>query len=449
MYHANAQSFAISSEQIQEAILNLSGNPGSNHINLNIEQCQTSKQLVDHGDISSDGEIKARSLFALAQSNNLFPFGQLTVEDFNDVVKVIEGMPGKEYFIEDQSCGIKLGLSSHKTGQKFLHFKEFDPRATRGGYKKFYRSIQYDREQVVANLESSMGNDRMVKSLTRELEVFAAIKESSYLLSMLDYTFYPKKVTSAMGGSQHIKVISYQTPLYDGDLRGYSLLVQNVPFEEILQVSRKAAKALVLFHKANFIHRDVKPGNFFYKGKGVHKKVVLADYGLAQKVGSEKFGQSLAGTRGFIDPQSAIKKISGIQPFLTEWGGRQSDYFSLGMTLYSFFFPSHDPLRLTVRKINLLALPKRIKILSDKDDNQEDANQGKVSFFKSVILSPETLKKEWMINFEKAEKNVDEIKSNEKRIFLKEVLTLMHPMANKRISGSTFFKNLSKLKKDL
>jgi serine/threonine protein kinase len=92
---------------------------------------------------------------------------------------------------------------------------------------------------------------------------------------------------------------------------------------QVLDIAWQLLQALQALHRADIVHRDVKPSNVQLSGK----RVVLTDFGLA--------------SRGGAAPGTARGHVAGSPPFMApetiEEGrfGPASDLFSLGATLYT------------------------------------------------------------------------------------------------------------------
>jgi len=96
-----------------------------------------------------------------------------------------------------------------------------------------------------------------------------------------------------------------------------------LPVPITLGIIFKAAQALDYAHKANVVHRDVKPANIMYEPG--RKAVKLTDFGIARITDSSRTKTGMVlGTPSYMSPeQLAGKKVDG-----------RSDLFSLGVMLY-------------------------------------------------------------------------------------------------------------------
>jgi len=84
------------------------------------------------------------------------------------------------------------------------------------------------------------------------------------------------------------------------------------------------AKALEHAHKAEVVHRDIKPGNILIASDG---RIKITDFGLAKDLGSPDETQSIGlvlGTPYYVSPEQAKgERLDG-----------RSDVYSLGITFY-------------------------------------------------------------------------------------------------------------------
>jgi len=102
------------------------------------------------------------------------------------------------------------------------------------------------------------------------------------------------------------------------------------------QIVREILSAFEAFHNAGIIHRDIKPGNLFYKnqqilpgGKYKGSGLMIGDFGIASVFEvdagmSKHLTETGAKTEGYAAPEA----YSGVI-------GKEYDYYSLGITLWA------------------------------------------------------------------------------------------------------------------
>ncbi len=149
--------------------------------------------------------------------------------------------------------------------------------------------------------------------------------------------------------------------LRGGTLNDYDLVGD---FNQFRRVALQAAAALAYCHNNNIIHKDIKPGNFFFRGID-HKELVLGDFGISSLLeGDEKMHRTTqARTPVYAAPEMYNDVIDGeveITPAV--------DFYSLGITLMTLWL-GENPLsqneRILMRKKNEGRLP-RINELPDR-----------------------------------------------------------------------------------
>ncbi len=149
--------------------------------------------------------------------------------------------------------------------------------------------------------------------------------------------------------------------LRGGTLNDYDL---DGDFNQFRRIALQAAAALAYCHNCNIIHKDIKPGNYFFRETD-HKEIVLGDFGISSVLeGDEKVHRTTqARTPVYAAPEMYNDVIDGeveITPAV--------DFYSLGITLMTLWL-GENPLshneRVMMRKKNEGRLP-RINELPDR-----------------------------------------------------------------------------------
>jgi len=107
--------------------------------------------------------------------------------------------------------------------------------------------------------------------------------------------------------------------------------------KQLSHIVREVVEALNACHKQGIIHRDIKPGNIFYRKKG-KDDVVIGDFGISSPL---KPGESLKLTRRFLTQSYAAPELlTGINT--KAFIGKEVDFYSLGITLIHLW-TGNDP----------------------------------------------------------------------------------------------------------
>jgi serine/threonine protein kinase len=90
-------------------------------------------------------------------------------------------------------------------------------------------------------------------------------------------------------------------PLYDIDLRDY-MQSSKMTQDNILCIIYQLVEALMILHKLQYLHSDIKPENIMWKySKSTNNDIVLIDYGLSKKI--PVMHNNISGTYSFIAPE--------------------------------------------------------------------------------------------------------------------------------------------------
>jgi len=108
-------------------------------------------------------------------------------------------------------------------------------------------------------------------------------------------------------------------------------LLDKIPlkYEEIkTNIIPSLLKALRYLHSHNIVHRDIKPENIYMDEK---RKIYLGDFGIARYIGDEliDYDKEKYGTPGYTAPELLLLNTGRVL--------KESDYYSLGQTLYTLY----------------------------------------------------------------------------------------------------------------
>lgn len=153
--------------------------------------------------------------------------------------------------------------------------------------------------------------------------------------------------------------------LRGGTLQDYAL---NGDFNNFRRIALQAAAALTYCHKHNILHKDIKPGNFFFRDEE-KSQLVLGDFGISSMLENDgkTYRTTQARTPIYAAPEMYIDVIDGeveITP--------AADFYSLGITLFALWLgenPMSSNERLMMKQKNegrlprLNELPERVRMI--------------------------------------------------------------------------------------
>lgn len=283
-------------------------------------------------------EQKAKRLLASAKKNIRMKHSP-KLEEMEQIVMFVEKAKVLLDFSESSSryfhanTSIPYNVVMYKSGRTYILFEDFDLNGQHGGYKKFSRSIEYNSEKAHAHLVIyEKENSDALSDAIKELKIQTHFQDHEPILSFLDADVYTRSV--AWLRYEHAVLI--ETELYQGDLN--DLEEKNFDKKTLLSIFKGMAEAVQKFHNENYIHRDIKPDNFFYRFVNGKIEVVLGDFGLSESRKDPELGQDLCGTFGFVDPGTCVTQSHKRRAFHTFRYGKRADIFSLGVSFLVFMY---------------------------------------------------------------------------------------------------------------
>ena len=186
---------------------------------------------------------------------------------------------------------------------------------------------------------------RCLSDNSGEAQVFLVKKDGTeYVLKVYYPTFNVKKpllkVIANINFEMIVRLYDYGKVYLDGKSRDYELMEYlkggtlsdycvNGDEKQFRRIALQAAAAVACCHNNMVIHKDIKPGNLFFRDEGC-TEIVMADFGISSLFKSDKqtLKTSQARTPIYAAPEMYTDVIDGeveITPAV--------DYYSLGMTL--------------------------------------------------------------------------------------------------------------------
>lgn len=157
------------------------------------------------------------------------------------------------------------------------------------------------------------------RSALEEVRLMYQLQGSANIVNYLDYKTEEFRSDKSFGCDLLIRM-----ELLEDDLNGLQKSGKKFSEDEVVQVGKDICSALILCHRENIFHRDIKPGNIFRNRQGVYK---LGDFGISRIVEAGNTASTSNGTRPYAAPEQYAR------------GGKAAydsrvDVYSLGLTLY-------------------------------------------------------------------------------------------------------------------
>ena len=198
------------------------------------------------------------------------------------------------------------------TGSKWIWPFELLEQIGEGGMGVVYRAryVVNDRQVALKMLPADVTDETALARFERELAVLKSLKHPN--------------IVRCFGGSCENKRRFYAMELIEGGtLEDLLRTHKKLRWERVVEYGIQMCSALDASHRANVIHRDVKPSNFLIADDGTLK---LSDFGLASVAASRRITAAgkTAGTFLYMAPEQI--RGHAVTP--------QTDMYALGCVLY-------------------------------------------------------------------------------------------------------------------
>lgn len=186
---------------------------------------------------------------------------------------------------------------------------------------------------------------KLLSESSGEAQVYLVENEGKrYVLKLYYPSFSPKenilRIIWNFDFEFIIKIYGYGKTFLNGSSRDYELMEYleggtfneyrlNGDFEKFRRIALSCAGALAYCHNNNIIHKDIKPGNFFFRD-AEHTEVVLGDFGISSLCDEEELFHKTtqARTPVYAAPEM-YENVIDREVEITH----KIDFYSLGITL--------------------------------------------------------------------------------------------------------------------
>ena len=205
------------------------------------------------------------------------------------------------------------------------------------------------KPEIISIKDQEFEVQRCLSDNSGEAQVFLVRRDGNdYVLKVYYPTFNVKKpllkVIANINFEMIVRLYDYGKVYLDGKSRDYELMEYlrggtlsdycvNGDEKQFRRIALQAAAAVACCHNNMVIHKDIKPGNLFFRDEEC-TEVVMADFGISSLFKSDKqtHRTSQARTPIYAAPEMYTDVIDGeveITPAV--------DYYSLGMTLLAIW----------------------------------------------------------------------------------------------------------------
>lgn len=185
-----------------------------------------------------------------------------------------------------------------------------------GGFSQVYkaRDLDFNRTVALKVLNVGFGDDKAERRFKSECEAIGSLDQHPGVVSV-------HRVGQTKGGQPFIAM-----QYFDGGSVADRLEAGPIEVGLALEIAEKVAGALATAHRADILHRDVKPENILLNEFGP----ALADFGIALAVSDGDAAGNT--TKGMLTPLHAAPELFDGQDATIA-----SDIYSFGSTLHTIF----------------------------------------------------------------------------------------------------------------
>jgi non-specific serine/threonine protein kinase len=193
-------------------------------------------------------------------------------------------MPDADPFTTQRDVGLAVASELHAAG--FDEAEEIG----RGGFGIVYRCVQVGLDRAVAVKVLTAHLDENRERFVREQRAMGRLTGHPNIVNVL-------QVGQTESGYPYLVMPYYRRGSLETRIRGQGPL----PLADVLRLGVKMVGALETAHRAEILHRDIKPGNILYTDYG---EPALSDFGIAHVTGAFKTATgTFTGSPAFTAPE--------------------------------------------------------------------------------------------------------------------------------------------------
>ena len=195
--------------------------------------------------------------------------------------------------------------------------------------------------QVWAAKNIALGTDVAVKTLlaaaSANAEIVMRFRRESFLLARIKNDHVARVLDFATDEKYGLVLVM---DLVDGQSLADVLKTQHLSVEEAIDIATDVLTGMLDLHRANVVHRDLKPGNIILEHRPVgRRRAVIVDFGLGRLMTSSEHEASgitradmAVGTLEYMSPEQLLnsRSVTGA-----------ADIYALGAMLYRAVCGTH------------------------------------------------------------------------------------------------------------
>jgi len=248
--------------------------------------------------------------------------------------------------------------------------------------------LKQQRNEVDENIFVLKGQNykrvQILSENTGEAQVFLVEKDKKEFVLKIYYPNFDvnRKILQTVLNFDFemvVKVFDFGKTYVDGKHRYYELMEYlhggsmaeykvEGDMDKFRRIALQGAAALAYCHQMRILHKDIKPGNFFFRDKE-HTELVLGDFGISSMI--EDDGKAHKTTQARTPIYAAPEMYSDVIDGVVEISPK-ADFYSLGISLMTLWLgesPMSTNERVMMRQKNegriphMNELPERVKLL--------------------------------------------------------------------------------------